>query len=529
MTASEWSREVDVVVVGSGVAGISVALGVAGTRRVLVLSKGTVDAGSTSWAQGGIAAAIGPGDDPAEHAADTATAGIELCDETALRCLVEEGPQRVAELLGAGARFDRDAAGRLSLTREGGHGRSRIVHAGGDATGAEVARVLAAAVRRAGIDIVEHAEVLEVTRKAGPVGAQATGVRLALGPAEAPRQGTVSARAVVLATGGIGHAYAASTNPPAVTGDGIALALRAGASLVDMEFVQFHPTVLWTGPGRRGQLPLVSEAVRGEGAVLIDAAGRRIMARRHPLADLAPRDVVAREISAAMAREAVDHVFLDATGLGAATLPRRFPTVLAACARAGIDPVRDPIPVAPAQHFLCGGVRTDRWGATEVPGLFAVGETAATGVHGANRLASNSLLEGLVFGRRVAARLVLDLPAPARGDSLGGPSGAAGSTPTPTPTAAAAAAIQALLSQVAGVRRNGPALRAAEAELTGFDGPLPLVARAVVAAALARRESRGCHWRSDYPATRHGSGRIVLRLDDDGALTTGSQQLEAAA
>jgi L-aspartate oxidase len=332
--------------------------------------------------------------------------------------------------------------------------------------------------------------------------------------------GVVAARAVVLATGGIGNAYQASTNPAAVTGDGIALALGAGASLVDMEFVQFHPTVLFTG-SQRGQLPLVSEAVRGEGAVLLDTAGKRIMLGRHPMADLAPRDIVAREIDAAMRADGRPHVWLDATGIGAATLRSRFPTVLAACERAGIDATVAPIPVAPGEHFLCGGVRTDRWGATDVPGLYAVGEVAATGVHGANRLASNSLLEGLVFGRRVAARLVLDLPAAAPTDVR----------PGLTVGDADAEGVRSVLSSFAGVRRSGAGLEQAKGLLDHLgDGPLATVGRAVVVAAQARQESRGCHWREDFPRSSDlWAHHVVVRLDASGRPIARPERLRSVA
>jgi L-aspartate oxidase len=496
---TDLPTEVDVVVVGSGVAGLSVALGLAASRRVLVLSKGD---GSTPWAQGGIAAAVASDDDPHDHALDTAAAGGGLCSDTELRCLVEEGPLRVAELISLGAQFDRAPGGQLSLTLEGGHHRRRVVHAGGDATGAEVARVLRAAVIAAGVSIADGVTVSQLTRSSrGDV----TGAVVD----DANGRHRIGARAVVLATGGIGNAYAVSTNPASVTGDGIALALSAGADLVDLEFVQFHPTALFVGPTQLGQLPLVSEAVRGEGAVLIDAAGRPFMAGRHPMADLAPRDIVAREIEAVMRRDERPNVWLDATAIPAATLRSRFPTVLAACARAGIDATTEPIPVAPAEHFLCGGIRADRWGATSVPGLYAVGEVAATGVHGANRLASNSLLEGLVFGRRVAARLVLDLPAPARTDE---------SLIEPDRPDTAVASVRAVLNRYAGVRRDGAGLDRASAELDAVgDGPLATVARAVVAAAQARRESRGCHWRADYPrSSERWARRIVVRLDRSG-------------
>jgi L-aspartate oxidase len=507
-----WSRDVDVLVIGAGVAGLSTALGLSATRRVLVLSKGD---GSTPWAQGGIAAAIDLADDPADHAHDTAIAGAGLCSDEELRCLVEEGPLRVAELIAAGAQLDRAADGRLSLTLEGGHRRRRVVHAGGDATGAEVSRTLMAAAEAAGVQIMHNATALQLTSSTS---GQVTGALVVVDG----DVGEIAARAVVLATGGIGNAYQASTNPAAVTGDGIGLALQAGASLIDMEFVQFHPTVLHSGGPQRGQLPLVSEAVRGEGAMLLDAGGNRIMAGRHPMADLAPRDIVAREIDASMRADGAPHVWLDARSIGADTLRNRFPTVLAACQRAGIDATSELIPVAPAEHFLCGGVRTDRWGATDVPGLYAVGEVAATGVHGANRLASNSLLEGLVFGRRVAARLVLDLPAACA--SLV-------THPAVGPVESADDRVRAVLSTYAGVRRRGAGLDRATAELDTLGAsPLATVARAVVAAALERRESRGCHWRDDHPRTSESwAQRIVVRLDESGRPRATVERLRKAA
>ncbi|MFF0269940.1 L-aspartate oxidase [Kribbella sp. NPDC004536] len=553
---------VDVVVVGAGVAGLSAALGLAATRRVLVLGAGD---GSTPWAQGGVAAAYGE-DDPLEHAHDTQVAGAGFCDPRSVRTLVEEGPQRVAELIAHHARFDRQPDGSLSRTLEGGHSRPRIVHAGGDATGAELHRVLTAAVLAAGVETLAGRAV-GLTKSssgritgvlvaaggdqagaagaggagAGAAGASGAGAGAAgaggaeagaagaggaeagaaeagaaeAGGAHAPGEGAagdgargglvrIGARAVVLATGGIGNAYLASTNPGAVRGDGIALALQAGASLVDMEFVQFHPTALFTGE-TRGQLPLVTEAVRGEGAVLRDVRGRRIMAGRHPRADLAPRDIVAREIEAAMRRDGSEHVWLDATSIAPDVLRRRFPTVLASCARIGVDLLSEQIPVAPAEHFLCGGVRVDRNGATDVPGLYAVGEVAATGVHGANRLASNSLLEGLVFGKRVATALTLDLPGSADGSS----------DDVLLTADREPERIRAILTKYAGIRRDGAGLSAAADELSALgNGPLATVARSVVAAATARQESRGCHWRSDHPHTDHRWDRHVsLTLD----------------
>ena len=489
------NRAADVVVIGTGVAGLSTAVALAATRRVLLVSTGF---GSTPWAQGGIAAAYGA-DDPLGHAHDTEVAGAGFCDSRIVRALVEEGPQRLAELIALGARFDRNADGSLSRTLEGGHDRSRVVHADGDASGAEVHRALRKALDLTDVQTVHGRAVGLIKSASGSV----TGVLVE----DDTGTDQIDARAVVLATGGIGNAYSASTNPSTVRGDGIALALRAGASLVDMEFVQFHPTALFTGDAA-GQLPLVTEALRGEGAVLRDVHERRIMPGVHPRADLAPRDIVARAIESTMRRDGSDHVWLDARSIPEDTMRRRFPTVLASCRQIGVDLRREPIPVAPAAHFSCGGIRTNRDGATDVPGLYAVGEAAASGVNGANRLASNSLLEGLVFGRRVATALTLELPA-----ASNGPESSLVMDEDQDPQA-----IRAILSKYAGIRRDGSGLRAAQDELESVgDGPLATVARAVVAAATTREDSRGCHWRSDHPRTdERWDTHIVVRLDADG-------------
>ncbi|MGP3972271.1 L-aspartate oxidase, partial [Streptomyces sp. 6N223] len=398
-----WAIAADVVVVGSGVAGLTAALACAATgRHTVIVTKARLDDGSTRWAQGGIAAALADGDTPAQHRDDTLVAGAGLCDEQAVATLVTEGPAAVRRLIEAyGARFDTDEGGGLSLTREGGHHRRRIAHAGGDATGAEISRALVGAVRAAGIETIENALALDLLTDAD---GRAAGVTLhVMGEGRHDGVGAVHAPAVVLATGGMGQVFSATTNPAVSTGDGVALALRAGAEVSDLEFVQFHPTVLYLGPEAEGQQPLISEAVRGEGAHLVDAAGVRFMLGRHELAELAPRDIVAKGITRRMLEQSASHMYLDARHFGAEMWRRRFPTILAACRAAGIDPVTEPIPVSPAAHYASGGIRTDLHGRSTVPGLFACGEAACTGVHGANRLASNSLLEGLVFAHRIAA------------------------------------------------------------------------------------------------------------------------------
>lgn len=499
----------DVVVVGSGVAGLTCALRLAGRRRVLLISAGALRSGSTPWAQGGISAAVGPDDSPRRHADDTRVAGAGMCDDQMLTVLTSAAPDVVARLVSTGVHFDAAADGRPALTREGGHHRDRVLHAGGDATGAEISRALVAAVGRLGVDVLEHTSVVDLVMSTDAAHPQVTGVMVSRGGLVTEM---IPARAVVLATGGAGGVFRASTNPAEVAGDGLALALRAGAALVDIEFVQFHPTGLRVDG--IGQVPLISEALRGEGAVLRDRDGAPIMAGHHPLADLAPRDVVARRI------DEVGWVGLDATGF-AEVMPMRFPTAYRICRDHGIDPATDLIPVAPVQHFLCGGIRTDRDGATDVVGLYAVGECAGTGVHGANRLASNSLLEGLVFGARAADALSAELPERAAGTRC--------VTPAPTVPDSAVTAIRSTMSRYAAVRRSGAGLAAADAALRGLlrgtgdaDASVAAanrwtVAAAIVAAATARRESRGCHWRADYPAAldawRH---RIVVRLDEAG-------------
>lgn len=501
----------DVVVVGSGAAGLSVAAGLAGARRVALLTATSLGGGGTAFAQGGLAVAVADDDDPAAHAADTRAAGAGLCEPAAVARLVEEAPLRLADLLALGGSFDRGPAGDLLTAREGGHRRSRVVHAGGDATGREVSRVLVGAVARGLVDVVEDARVddllLAEDAAGGPPAVAGVSAEVA------GRTEEIAARAVVLATGGIGGVFRTTTNPPEVSGDGPGLALRAGATLTDLEFVQFHPTTLRAPGGGVGQRPLVTEALRGAGAVLVDRTGSPIMRGVHPMGDLAPRDVVARRV-AMVASTDRGPVFLDASPLGRERLRSGFPTVYSACRTAGVDPALEAIPVEPAEHFLCGGVRADRWGATDVPGLFAVGEVAATGVHGANRLASNGLVEGLVYGRRAAARLALHLPPP----RVGSRAPARGTSAQPPRLAPAQLdRLRALMTRAAGLRRDGVTLAAAVEEAAKLPAATQtLTALAVLGAALARTESRGCHWRADYPDEDPAPLSIEVRSGADG-------------
>ncbi|MFC7550331.1 L-aspartate oxidase [Plantactinospora sp. GCM10030261] len=538
--APGWVETTDVIVVGTGIAGLTAALNLRETGlHVTLITKVDMDSGSTRWAQGGIAAVLDPLDTPAAHASDTEIAGVGLCDPAAVRVLVEEGPARLRELIRIGARFDRHPDGALMLTREGGHRADRIVHAGGDATGAEVQRALHEAIGRdPWIRLIEHALVLDLLKDRS---GRACGVTLhVLGEGSEDGVGAVLGRAVVLATGGMGQVFAATTNPVVSTGDGVALALRAGADVTDVEFVQFHPTALVVG-GAGGpaepvagvsagtaQQPLVSEALRGEGAHLVDADGKRFMVGQHELAELAPRDVVAKGIHRVLLATGADHVYLDARHLGADFLERRFPTIVASCRAAGIEPSVDLIPVSPAAHYASGGVRTDLHGRTSIPGLYACGEVACTGVHGANRLASNSLLEGLVFAQRIARDVARDLPPQADPVPDGAWRGGSGWAVDP----AARVSLARAMSRGAGVLRSAATLRTAAATLVDLGGTraasgtaswettnLLTVACALVGAAYARQETRGCHWREDYPTARDGwLGHLVGSVRTTGFL-----------
>jgi len=538
-----WERDVDVVVLGSGAAGLSAALAARPVRSVLVVTKDVLEAGSTQWAQGGLAGVLDPADSTEHHVRDTLAAGAGLCDEAVVRDLVDEAPTSIRYLMRLGAAFDQDHDPEprpgfdldIALTREGGHSHDRIVHSGGDRSGAEVQRALDESAVGAGVEVMNHAFALDFVMGSTIDGRrQVAGVRVARidrhGAIESV--GTITARAVIVACGGYGQVFASTSNPPAVTGDGIAMAMRAGLRVRDAEFVQFHPTVMWRGPEARGQQALVSEAVRGEGAILYDAAGARIMAGVHPQEDLAPRDVVSAAISARMAEAPGgidDHVYLDATHMGA-RFAERFPTIHAACQEIGLDPAVDRIPVAPAAHYSLGGVTATLDGRTSMPGVFAVGEVTSTGVHGANRLASNSLTESIVAGTRVGRDLAWELPAPARPDpdhedpmahSLFDP--------------VRLREVRATMSRHVGVMRNASGLAMAVSALgslarapQGDVEPnrasweatnLLTMASAVVSAALARTESRGCHRRSDHPDTEPDWVRhLEVVLDAVGAL-----------
>ncbi|MBR7743330.1 L-aspartate oxidase [Phycicoccus sp. BSK3Z-2] len=540
-----WTTEADVVVVGSGIAGLTCALRLRErVDRVLLVTKTVLSAGSTRWAQGGIAAALAPEDTPQEHLEDTLVAGVGLCDVEAVRALVTEGPDRVRELVGLGAHFDLDADGEIKLTREGGHHRDRIAHAGGDATGAEISRALIAALQRVlddpGIEVVEHALVVDLlTADDGAV----CGVTLhVIGEGQKDGVGAAHARAVVLATGGLGQIYTSTTNPPVATGDGMAAALRAGARVTDLEFVQFHPTVLYLGEGSTGQQPLISEAVRGEGAVLVDDTGARIMEGRHELADLAPRDVVARGILDVMDARGLEHVWLDARHLGAAFLEERFPSIVARCRELGVDPVTDLLPVAPAQHYASGGVETDLRGRSTVDGLYACGEVSCTGVHGANRLASNSLLEGLVFAHRIADDVAERLAA---GELPRRVPAAATDVPYDLLDAGHRITVQRSMTRGCGALRTAASTARAASDLAGLAALPPSAAapgpmtwettnllhlgQTLALLAHRREETRGGHVRRDHPD--HDDDRWLVHQGvsrgADGRLLVTERALEA--
>jgi L-aspartate oxidase len=503
-----------------------------------VLTKGVLSQSATRWAQGGVAAVLGGDEDSTDlHLADTLAAGAGLCDEEAVRILVDEGPGRVHELIALGVEFDREASGTLALAREGGHSRPRVVHAGGAATGAEVERALVDATYRSASAVLEGWFALDLVIEGG----RCVGVT-ALTPSG--ERCLVRATQVVLATGGAGQLFAVTTNPAESSGDGVAMALRAGVPVADVEFIQFHPTALHHPAMPR---PLLSEALRGHGAILRDAEGERFTD------ELASRDVVSRAMAARMAVQGMDHLWLDATGLG--RFAQRFPTIAASLSSIGLDPAKDWLPIAPAAHHLSGGAVTDLWGATALPGLWAVGEVACTGVHGANRLASNSLLEGMVFGARLAERIAAGQDGPEPSGALRAVLGqepidgigcrllepsdenaaVSGLAPLTPDLPKLRDALQRAMTVGAGVVRSAASLDTAQAVVddtaaqlgdpnvsveAGELGNLLRLARALLVSAHRRTESRGSHTRLDYPETseawrlRTVHGRVGL----DGAV-----------
>lgn len=509
MTEIAPPEHLDFLVLGSGVAGLTAAIHAA-TRPKLavgVLTKGELVQSATRWAQGGVAAVLGGDDDTTDlHLADTLAAGAGLCDIDAVRVLVDEGPMRVNELIALGAVFDRDHRGELLRAREGGHSMPRIVHAGGAATGAEVERALVAAVRETATCVLEEWFAVDLIVDGG----RCRGV-VALDSRGQRRE--VRATHTLLATGGAGQLFAVTTNPTEATGDGLAMALRAGVAVADVEFVQFHPTALHHPSMPR---PLLSEALRGHGALLRDAKGERFVD------ELLPRDQVSRAMQARMVEQGVDHLWLDATGLE--RFAERFPTIAASVAEIGLDPSRDWLPVAPAAHYTCGGVVTDLNGATSLQGLWAAGEVACSGVHGANRLASNSLLEGMVFAPRVVEAIERGTDGPDHTGVMRCVLSGSGHKVTYGPPASAPSAsdrdeLQAAMTRGAGVVRSERSLLETDEAIRRLRGDEPgespndsfaahemrnltSVAVAVVAAALARKESRGCHTRTDHPDTR---------------------------
>jgi L-aspartate oxidase len=552
MAGPRWRREADVVVVGSGAGGIAAALTAAGQRRRVLLITKELAGGATPLAQGGLAAAIGPGDSAASHVADTLAAGAGLCEPDTVAALATGAPEAICWLAAWGARLEQRA-----LRLEGGHSSRRIVHSGDDATGAEVHRALRAALLASPVEILDRAVALDLLFTEGGA---ATGLLAAtIGAGGDLVFGVVTAGSVVLAAGGLGQAFATTSNPPGATGDAIAIAARAGAELRDMEFVQFHPTVLWL-PGATGQCPLITEALRGAGAVLKDLDGRPLMAGHHPRGDLAPRDVVAarmHEVIAGGSRGGGGHLWLDATALGREVLERGFPTVTAACRRHGIDPVTEPIPVAPGAHYSCGGIRAGMDGRTSIPGLYAVGEAASTGVQGANRLASNSVTEAVIAGRRTGEAIGRELPcdrAATDAETDGATDSATYARPAAGGGVAAAARgrLAAAMSRYAGVMRDQEGLERLVRTLEGADGArretaetvrdtdlgsaspggrpsgppaeeldmatveatnLHAVSALIAAGALRRAESRGCHRRRDAPETAREAWHTLVRWD----------------
>ncbi|KNX36600.1 L-aspartate oxidase [Luteipulveratus halotolerans] len=482
-----------IIVIGSGVAGMTAALEASARHDVTLITKADLDESNTRYAQGGVAVVSTPDDSVASHVHDTLVAGAGLSDVDTVQALCAGGPDAVQRLIDRGVQFDRGPDGELAHGLEAAHAHARILHAGGDATGAAIAYALIDRVRDSGVRVLSDTTVIRLI----VTDTRVTGVQLLGGE-------SLTADAVILATGGAGQLFPFTTNPEVATGDGVALALRAGAVASDLELYQFHPTSLESADSF-----LISEAVRGEGAVLVDADGHRFMTDVHPDAELAPRDVVARGIAAQMARQPGTPVRLDATALGADFLAKRFPTIDSACRTRGFEWGTTPIPVTPAAHYYMGGVRTDSWGRTSLPGLYAVGEVACNGLHGANRLASNSLLEGAVYGIRCVQ--AIDAEQPDAPDPSWPEPVEVDLSDLPDSTSFTRDDLQRLMWDSAGLVRDEAGLTAALTTLRSWSTPevtdaksaedanLLLLARAVVVGALARRESRGGHYRSDIP------------------------------
>lgn len=519
----------DIVVVGAGLAGLFTALKLAPLPVTVIAAAPLGEGASSVWAQGGIAAAVGRGDTPAKHAADTVAAGAGIVDRAVATLVAEEAPERIRDLLAYGVPFDRDLEGHFVLSKEAAHSEKRVVRVSGDRAGAAIMQSLIAAVRTTpSIRVLEGYEAEELIMAEGRV----AGLRLIRSAARG--NGTwelIPASAVVLATGGIGALYAVTTNPVYARGEAIAFAARAGAAIADAEFVQFHPTALDVG---LDPAPLVTEALRGEGATLVNRLGERFMMRHHADAELAPRDVVARGVHAEIAGGR--GAFLDCRTAIGARFDDAFPTVAAHCRAAGIDPARDLIPVAPAVHYHMGGVATDVHGRTTVKGLWAAGEVASTGLHGANRLASNSLLEAVVIGARVAADIARGTP-PSHTRHLSVPRRLGGSRPaSPAARAAAVARLRAAMTDHVGVVRTAEGLRAAldtigeiEAAAGGDTvlANMALAARFIAVAALSREESRGGHFRADFPNARPALARRSLLTLADLAAPAGRPSIAA--